>query len=165
ALYDFEYRRRRVDVNFYRALASEVGEGPILELGCGTGRLLAPLVRDGRRVVGVDRSTAMLELARQRVRRLGRRASRAALLRADFRLLGLRARFPLVVCPFNTLQHAYSWQDVQAVLACVRAALLPGGRFAFDVMNPDLAWLARDPSRRWARTRFHHPTTGELLYY
>ena len=165
ALYDFEYRRRRADVNFYRGLAREVGTAPILELGCGTGRLLVPLVRDGHRVVGVDRSAAMLGAARRRLARLRRRAERGTLVRGDFRSLGLLPRFPLVLCPFNTLQHVYSVPDFQRVLGGIRAGLAPGGRFAFDVMNPDLGWLQRDPSRRWARTRFHHPETGEELFY
>src|SRR5690349_15644866 len=69
ALYDHEYRRRRVDVAHYRALvAEELGDrsagrrrGPdVLELGCGTGRLLLPLARDGFSIVGVDASRPML---------------------------------------------------------------------------------------------------------
>src|SRR5262249_948981 len=55
--------------------------------------------------------------------------------------------------------------DMEAVLAGGRAALAPGARFAFDVMNPDLDWLRRDDRKRWARTRFHHPDTGEELFY
>jgi SAM-dependent methyltransferase len=165
ALYDFEYRRRRADLHFYRALATEVGVGPILELGCGTGRLLAPLLRDGRHMVGVDRSPTMLQAAAARVARSGRRADNALLLRADFRALGLRPRFPLVLCPFNTLQHIYTRVDLEAVFAQVRGALAPGGRFVFDVMNPDLAWLLRDPERRWVKQRFRHPRTGEALVY
>ena len=56
-LYDWEYRRRRDDVRFYRTLAGERG-GPVLDLGCGTGRLMLPLLRDGHVVVGVDRVAA-----------------------------------------------------------------------------------------------------------
>jgi SAM-dependent methyltransferase len=165
ALYDFEYRRRRVDVSFYRALASEIGAAPILELGCGTGRLLVPLVRDGRRVIGVDRSSTMLARAAARLERVGRRKQRALLVRGDFRALAAAARFDLVLCPFNTLQHVYTRPDLERVLAGVRSALAPSGRLAFDVMNPDLGWLLQDPRKRWARTRFHHPETGEALYY
>jgi SAM-dependent methyltransferase len=166
ALYDHEYRRRRVDVNFYRALASEIGAAPLLELGCGSGRLLVPLCRDGRRVTGVDRSSAMLAAAAGRLQRIGRRAQHAQLLRADFRDLPIgRAHFALVLCPFNTLQHLYTREDFERFLGSTRRALLPGGRLAFDVMNPDLEWLARRPDKRWARTRFHHPQTGEVLHY
>ena len=166
ALYDHEYRRRRVDVNFYRALASEIGGEPMLELGCGTGRLLVPLVRDGRRVVGVDRSPTMLAAAAARLARVGRRAQHAQLLRADFRDLPMcTPRFALVLCPFNTLQHLYTREDFERFLASVRPLLAPGGRLAFDVMNPDLEWLSRSAHKRWARTRFKHPTTGEVVHY
>src|SRR3954470_6009095 len=81
-LYDWEYRRRRDDVRFYTTLADERG-GPVLDLGCGTGRLMLPLLRAGHVVVGVDRASAMLARAAARVRRLGPSVrQRALLLRA-----------------------------------------------------------------------------------
>src|SRR6185295_11892291 len=52
-----------------------------------------------------------------------------------------------------------------ACLERVAAALDSDGRFAFDVMNPDLKWLSRDPDKRWAKTRFKHPLTGVRLEY
>jgi SAM-dependent methyltransferase len=61
--------------------------------------------------------------------------------------------------------HLYERQDVERFLAVVKRHLRPGGVFAFDVMNPDLRWLSRDSSRRWARTRFRHPRTGERMIY
>ncbi len=170
ALYDFEYRRRRADVNHYRALARRFAgaRGPIVELGCGTGRLLVPLVRDGHGVVGIDLSATMLARAAERVRRLPARAqARAHLVRADMRSLplGRDLRVPLVVCPFNAFQHLYTHADVAACLGEVRALLSPTGRFAFDVLQPDLRWLTRSPTKRWARTRFKHPVTDEQLEY
>jgi SAM-dependent methyltransferase len=74
-------------------------------------------------------------------------------------------RAPLVICPFNGLMHLYTRADVELCLAEVRRVLAPGGTFAFDVLNPDLVWLTRDASRRWARTRFRHPVSGERLIY
>jgi SAM-dependent methyltransferase len=165
ALYDHEYHRRRDDVRYYRRLARQIG-GPVLDLGCGTGRLLLPLVRDGIEVVGVDAAAPMLRRLRARLERLPAAArERATVVAADFRRLSLGRRFPLVVCAFNTFMHLYEQRDVEELLAVVRAHLAPRGLFAFDVMNPDLAWLSRDDSRRWARTRFRHPTTGERMIY
>jgi SAM-dependent methyltransferase len=166
ALYDFEYRRRRADVNHYRRLAKTLaGEGPILELGCGTGRLSLPLARDGHRVVGIDLSAAMLRRAAAKAAQRPRSRARLTLVRADMRRLPFRGRFPLVVSPFNAFQHLYTRADVLACLSEVHAHLEPNGRLAFDVLHPDLRWLNRDPRKRWARTTFAHPETGERLEY
>ena len=172
ALYDHEYQRRRDDLRHYRALANELalaretGGGEILELGCGTGRLLVPLVRDGHRVTGVDLAEPMLERCRERLATAGAAAlARATLRQGDFRSLRLGKRYPLIVCPFNAFMHLYKRSDVERFLAVVRAHLAPRGVFAFDVMNPDLAWLSRDSERRWARTKFRHPRTGERMVY
>ena len=168
ALYDFEYRRRRADVNFYRGLARQhLRRGdPALELGCGSGRLTIPLARDGHLVLGLDLSAPMLARAQARAGSLGRAArNRIAFARADFRSFAVAPRFSLIMCPFNAFQHLYTAADVQRFLGCVRAALAPGGLFVFDVLNPDLRWLSRDPARRWARTRFRHPVTGHRYEY
>lgn len=167
-LYDFEYRRRRSDVRFYRELAREVlgGSGRLLELACGSGRITGALLRDGHTVVGVDLSPTMLRRAATRIDRLGRAArERAMLVRADMRGFALAARFPLVIMAFNAFEHLYTRVEVAACLERVRAHLEPDGRFVFDVQNPNLRWLSRDPSRRWARTVFRHPTTGERMVY
>jgi SAM-dependent methyltransferase len=164
-LYDHEYQRRRDDLRYYRALAAEVG-GPILELGCGTGRLTIPLARDGFEVVGVDLSADMLARLGERLASAGAAArERVQLRQGDFRDLRVDRTFPLVLCPFNTFMHLYSRQDVERFLATVKAHLAPGGLFAFDVMHPDLRWLSRDPGRRWQRTRFRHPRTGKRMVY
>jgi SAM-dependent methyltransferase len=155
-------------VNFYRGLAREIagGGGRVLDLACGSGRVTTALLRDGHSVVGVDLSQPMLRRAAERIERLGAAAqARALLVRADARSFALATRFPLVVMAFNAFEHLYTRVEVAACLARVRAHLEPGGRFAFDVQNPDLRWLARDSSRRWARTAFRHPRTGERLIY
>jgi SAM-dependent methyltransferase len=168
ALYDHEYRRRRQDVSFYRRLARELlgGTGRILELACGSGRVTTGLLRDGHQVVGLDLSPAMLERAAARVARLGRAArSRATLALGDVRAFDLGARFPLCIMAFNSFEHLYTRVEVAACLERVRAHLEEGGRFVFDVQNPNLNWLVRDPARRWARTVFRHPTTGQRIAY
>jgi SAM-dependent methyltransferase len=169
ALYDFEYRRRRQDVSFYRRLAAEVcggSGGEILELACGTGRLTTALVRDGHRVVGLDLSEAMLRRARTRLDRLPRAArGRALLVRGDMRRFGLARTFPLVIAAFNAFEHLYTRVELAACLGRVRDHLAPDGRLAFDVQNPNLEWLCSDPARRWARTVFRHPTTGRRVSY
>jgi len=168
ALYDWEYRRRRDDVRFYTTLADERG-GPILDLGCGTGRLMLPLVRAGHIVVGVDQAPAMLARAAARLARLAPRARRrAALLRADLRRLPVAAWFSFAVAAFHTVQHLATDRDLAAFFAEVARTLRPGGWFAFDTFAPNARFLARANvvgGRRWARTRFRHPVSGRRLEY
>jgi len=165
-LYDYEYRRRRADVNFYRDLAREHGADEVLELACGSGRVTIPLARDGHSVVGFDLSAAMVARARDRVARIGKAPrARIALFRGDMRRFELTRKFPLIIGAFNSLEHLYTRVDLAACLACVKAHLAPGGRFAFDVQNPDLKWLTRDPNKRWSRTRFLDPRSGVRLEY
>jgi SAM-dependent methyltransferase len=165
ALYDWEYRRRRSDVAFYRMLAGERG-GPILDLGCGTGRLTLPLARDGHNVVGIDLSKPMLARARQRVQRAARPvAQRCLIMRADLRSLPIRGHFPLVIAAFHTVQHLVDDGDLLALFRAVRRAIAPDGWFAFDLFSPNPIWLNRSPGRQYDRTVFRHPITGQRLAY
>jgi SAM-dependent methyltransferase len=170
ALYDFEYRRRRADVRFYRRIAQErmeISAGPVLDLACGSGRLTLPLLRDGHTVLGIDRSAAMLARAAARIRRLSpTRRQRTVLLRGDLRRLPLDGRrFTLAICAFHSVQHLVDDADWLAFFRAVHHGLVPGGWLAFDVLPPDPAWIHRDPSRRWGRTIFRHPTTSERFVY
>jgi SAM-dependent methyltransferase len=170
-LYDWEYRRRRDDVRFYRTLADERG-GPVLDLACGTGRLMAPLLRDGHTVVGVDVAPAMLSRAAARIARLPAPARRRALLvRADMRALAFPPRFAFAVAAFHSIQHLYTDADLARLFAGAARALMPGGWLAFDTFAPDAQFLARAAprprarQRRWGTTRFKHPATGRLIAY
>ena len=164
-LYDWEYRRRRDDVGFYRMLAAERG-GPVLDLGCGTGRLLIPLARDGFDVVGVDLSASMIGLARAKARRQARRLrGRILLARGDLRALPLRGPFPLAVMAFHTIQHLVEDDDLVATLRGIRRVLGRDGWLAFDVFAPRPRWLARTPNRRFDATIFRHPATKQRLEY
>lgn len=127
------------DAAFYRALAHEVG-GPVLELGCGTGRILLPIARDGFECVGLDSSAAMLDELRAKAPPAGLRLVQARMESFD---LG-DERFRLVTSPFRAFSHLTDVEAQLAALACVRRHLAPGGVFALDVFDPDLARLALD---------------------
>jgi len=153
-------------VNFYRELARRRGADRILELGAGTGRVTVPLARDGRYIVAVDRSEAMLARLRDRIAALpAPAAARIAPVLGDLRTFSVGGRFSLAIAAFNVLEHLYTRGEVTACLQRIAAHLAPGGAFAFDVQLPDLAWLIRDPGKRWARTRFTDPTTKRPMLY
>jgi SAM-dependent methyltransferase len=165
ALYDYEYRRRRADVTFYRELAKRRG-GPILDLGCGSGRATIPLVRDGHHVYAIDQSIGMLLKLRSRVADLpAAAAARIQLSSGNLCTFDAPGRYNLAFATFNVLEHLYTRGELAACLARVAAHLAPGGAFAFDVQMPDLAWLSRDPRKRWAKTRFTDPTTKRAMFY
>ena len=166
ALYDYEYRRRRADVTFYRELAKRRDAASILELGAGSGRVTIPLARDGRDIVAIDQSAAMLAKLRARIAALPAASrERVRVVAGDLRDFDAHGKFPLVIAAFNTLEHLYTRGEVDACLRRVARHLAPGGAFAFDVQLPDLGWLIRDPVKRWARTKFTDPTTGRATYY
>ena len=163
-LYDWEYRRRRDDIRFYRTLADERG-GPVLDLGCGTGRLMLPLLRDGHVVVGVDRARPMLARAAARVARLrAELRQRALLVRGDLRALPFAKRqFSFAVAAFHTIQHCESDAELLQFFRGAAASLLPGGWLAFDTFAPTRRFIERrGPS---APTRFRDPGTGRATLY
>ena len=168
ALYDYEYRRRRADVNFYRDFAKKrLGAGGrILELGAGTGRVTIPLARDGHHVTALDQAPAMLARLGSRVDAApGAVRDRIEIARGELCTFELGQKFPLVIAAFNVLEHLYTRGEVDACLRRVLAHLAPGGAFVFDVQLPDLAWLVRDPAKRWATTRFTDPQSGRATFY
>jgi SAM-dependent methyltransferase len=138
--YDGAYATLRdpADVEFYLALARETG-GPVLEIGCGTGRALLPVARAGFTCVGLDASPAMLDAFRAKGPPANLRLVQARM--QDFDLTP--ERFRLTFSAFRALLHLYTVEDQLACLGCVRRVLAPGGLFAFDVFVPDPARIAR----------------------
>jgi len=117
------------DVDFYVSLAAEA-HGPVVELAVGTGRVAISIVqRTGRRVIGIDVSAAMIEVAR-------RKASEASVeldLRVgDMRELELDERTDLVICPFRAMLHLQNHAERVDVLRRVADVLGPGGHFAWN---------------------------------
>lgn len=142
--YDWENAQTlgRRDVAFWRGVARRAG-GPILELGCGTGRVSLPLARTGARLVGVDRSAAMLARAAQRRRRA--KGTALALARGDIRALPFRdASFRLVMAPYGVLQSLLRERDLTDTLASVARVLAPGGRFGIDLVSDVPSWQEYD---------------------
>jgi SAM-dependent methyltransferase len=139
--YDWENARTlgRRDVPFWRTLALQ-HDGPVLELGCGTGRISIPLAKAGVSLVGIDRSEAMLARACQRVRR-GRLRSRTHLLRGDIRTLPFRpATFPLVMAPYGVLQSLLRERDLAATIDAVARVLKRGGTFGIELVADLPSW-------------------------
>ena len=140
--YDYVVRYvQRQDVEFYVDLALESG-GPVLELGCGTGRVLLPTARAGVKITGLDLSEHMLSMCRQKLATEPAEVqARVQLVHGDIRRFDLGSEFRLVTIPFRPFQHLITLEDQLACLACVHSHLGPGGRIVVEVFNPDLKRL------------------------
>ena len=141
AFYDWENAQTvgRRDVPFWRRLAVAAG-GPVLELGCGTGRIALPAARAGAHVVGIDRSLRMLSRARTRVRR-ARLRSRVQLVRGDIRHLPFPDRtFPLIMAPYGILQSLLVERDLTRTIEAVSRVLTKGGLFGLELVADLPAW-------------------------
>jgi SAM-dependent methyltransferase len=126
------------DVPFYVELAREA-DGPVVELAVGTGRVAVPVAEAiGRRVIGVDRSAAMLAKARAAADAAG---VDLELREGDMRDFALEEPAALVYCPYRSLLHLSTWAERRRVFERVAAALRPGGRFAWNafVFDPHIA--------------------------
>jgi SAM-dependent methyltransferase len=131
--YDWEHNDYDVDVPLYQDFARRTG-GPILELACGSGRLMAPLLELGERVVGIDSSGPMLERARQMLNEAGL-LRRAALHEADVRTFSLDERFRLAIYGLDSFGLLLQVDDQVAALRRIRQHLEPGGLLVLDVSN------------------------------
>lgn len=167
--YDYEYRARRDDVEFYRALAERLRAKSVLELGCGSGRITLPLLADGLSVTGIDHSAAMIARLREKAAKWPADVgARLTARQGDMRSLagrGASGKFDLAVAAFNVFEHIYTPQEFAACLAAVRARLLPAGHLAFDVQMPDLKWLSLPATKRYSRMRMRDPISGRAMVY
>ena len=179
--------RERTDVAFFVEAAVESG-GPVLEIGCGTGRVLIPTARAGVEIVGLDLSPHMLEVCRKQLQSEPEEVqSRVQLVHADMRDFRLPQRFELATTPFRPFQHLMTVNDQLACLECIRRHLVEGGKLILDIFNPSLEALVSDDlgrevgqepefttpdgrrvlrrQRTVSRDRFSQVNQIELIYY
>jgi SAM-dependent methyltransferase len=135
---------RKQDLAFYLETAA-ASRGPVLELGCGTGRIAIPIAESGLRVSGLDISRKMLERAEQKRSALApERRDLLRLMHGDMTSFELRERFPLIIIPFRPFQHLLSVAAQLRCLNCARRHLADGGRLVMDFFQTDAARM-HDP--------------------
>ena len=141
--YDVDHQGQ-IDVPFYREYAEGCGS-PVLELACGTGRVLIPLAEAGFDMVGLDQSENMLARCRDKVAERGLE-DRVQLFLADMAAYELPRRdFCLAYVPVRSFTHLYTQGTQLACLERTYAHLRPGGLFIVDVYAPDYGRLAQEP--------------------
>lgn len=187
-LYDWVVPYRdRPDVSFFVDAAREAGS-PVLEVGCGTGRVLIPSARAGLDVVGLDASPQMLAVCRERLQQENVAVqTKVQLVQADMRAFELERQFTLITLPFRPFQHLITVEEQRSCLMSIRRHLIEGGRVILDLFNPSLEALASrtegqefgdEPEfstpdgrrvvrrhRTVAHDRFNQVSYVELIYY
>ena len=156
--YDVLYGQWQIDVPFYLAMAKETG-GPVLELACGTGRVLLPLARAGFDVTGIELSQAMLDKLQAKLDKEPREVqARVALKCGDMRDYRFTQKFRLVFCAFNSFLHLMTTEDQLACLHSVREYLADDGRLVIHIFAPDHSRLTSRDETEIAVER--DPETG-----
>lgn len=137
--------RHRGDVGFFVEAARRAG-GPVLEVGCGTGRVLIPTARAGVEIAGLDASPRMLSACRAKLSAEPEavRARVTGLVEGDMRAFDLGREFRLVTVPFRPFHHLLTVEDQLSCLLSIRRHLAAGGRLVLDVFNPSLPYLIDD---------------------
>lgn len=124
------------DIPFYRSRLT----GPdarVLELGCGTGRVLLPLAESCAFIHGVDHSAGMLAVCEEKVSDAGLDDTRVRLTLADVTAFDLNERFDLIIAPYRLVQHMDTDDLLESLFATVRRHLSPGGRCILNVFHPN----------------------------
>jgi len=153
------------EIEYYTEATAQMRVSPasILELGCGTGRVLMRLAANAGSAVGLDSSPQMLEVARRKSTGL----NNVRWIEGDMRAFDLGEEFGLVLIPGHAFQHLNTVDDQLRCLQCVRRHLLPNGRLLVHVDHQDITWLAgitgREPGQFEARGRFTRSQNGHEI--
>ena len=155
-MYDVMLAGITYGLEFYLGLAREA-RGPVLDVACGTGRILLPCLQAGVDIEGLDVFEPMLRALRTKAEALGLSPQLHQVDMSDF---SLARRFALVMIPFNAFIHNMT-QDAQIrCLALCREHLLPGGMLVFDTFFPALEYVSTPPGTRVLEGELPHPETG-----
>ncbi|SDR11346.1 class I SAM-dependent methyltransferase [Natronobacterium texcoconense] len=131
--YDANYEDQEIgDVEFYVNLAQEV-DGPVLEVGCGTGRIYLDLLRAGVDAYGIDISEEMLAILEQKADEADLTPS---VRQSDMTDFVPTRKYELIIVPFRTFLHNVTIADQKAALRQLREALVPDGRLVLNFFVP-----------------------------
>lgn len=157
-LYHAHHIRYLDDLQFWLGIAQRLG-GPLLELGCGTGRLTIPLARAGYPVIGLDNQAGMLGVLMAQLQQEPALKNYISVLQADMTTFFVARQFSLIILACNMLS-ALSRVERQALLNTVNTHIKPGGFFVASIPNPRS--LASLPSHGEEKLEeiFKHPLTS-----
>lgn len=158
-VYDLLFEAFDFDVSLWLKVAREAN-GPVLEAGCGTGRVLIRLLDAGMDADGFDLSGPMIGLFRAKARARG--WDRRAVV-ADMREFSLPRRYARVICAFNGFAHCETTEDQIRALSCFRRHLEPGGATVIHMSYPGPKYWTEPDGVPTMEIEARHPVTGRMV--
>lgn len=160
--YDAENADKTDDLEMYSRLAAE-NEGEILDVGCGTGRVLLHLARQGRRVRGIDDDRAMLDRLEAKLKRAPQLRDQVSYVHGDILDHHWHQSFRLILLTYNALMHFHEQAEQIELLSRLRARLAGGGLLVIDLPNAGPAFAAEDSDSLTYERSFLDYETGHLI--
>ena len=139
------------DIPFYRTRIPS-HDAAVLELGCGTGRVLIPLAESCAFIHGVDVSKAMLDICREKMAQAGISSQEAAVDIADISKVNLNRTFDLIIAPYRVFQNLETDVQVDGFFDSVRRHLAPQGSCILNVFHP---WPIEKIQEVWGSDQEH----------
>ena len=160
--YDNMLRSRKQDsrLSFYLNQANKYG-GPVLELACGTGEIAIKIANEGMLVTGLDFSQKMLD---QAIKKSNEKNMKIQWIKEDMTDFNIKKKISSILMPGAAMNWILNYKDFEGCLSCVKTHLKQEGRFIFDVFNPDLEILLKDPSEKYPMYEYPNPhSKGEVI--
>ncbi|PKB71078.1 MAG: hypothetical protein BZY87_07450 [SAR202 cluster bacterium Io17-Chloro-G6] len=139
ALYDSYATGVRGDVEFHVSMA-RLANGPVIEMGCGTGRILIPIASEGVDITGVDREQAMLDIAERKVAD-EKPKGKVKLMKGDLRTFRSEVPYSLIIVAYRTFLHLTEPGSMRQALNTMRENLAPDGRLILSFFDPSIEFM------------------------
>lgn len=160
--YDAEHTDKTDDLVLYSQLAEEYGE-PILDIGCGTGRVMFHLAQEGYHIYGIDNEAAMLERARIKLNAFPHVRDRLTFIQADVLHYNMEQRFRLVLLSYNSLMHFHGQEEQLALLRKLRQWMADDGLLVIDLPNTGETFATQDSDAMTLERTFIDPDSGHMV--
>jgi len=159
--YDAEHQDKTDDLDMYSELAADY-DGPIFEIGCGTGRVMLHLASAGYEVHGIDLEPAMLDIGRRQAAEFGLQ-DRLQFIQGDILKYTPDQKYNLILFPYNGLMHFHTADQQLTLLRRLREMLTPEGLLVLDLPNPADSFAAQDTDAMIYEKSFLEPQSGHLV--
>jgi trans-aconitate methyltransferase len=160
--YDAENTDKTDDLAMYSELAEEYG-GPILDIGCGTGRVVFHLAQEGYVTHGIDSEYDMLERAKMKLSVFSHIRDKLMFYHGDVLTYQMEKRFKMALLSYNALMHFHTQDEQISLLRRLHEWMLPNSLLVIDLPNAGEIYASQDTNAITLERSFVEPETGHLV--